>query len=104
MTGKLTESELGAAEKRLAEIIKTEGKIRILAVTEAFSGWERSDKWGNFANQQKNDPHIEKMAIVGDKEWRDLALMFTAQGLRPFPIEHFVTADIEKAREWLAAP
>ena len=101
VTGKLSESELVAAEKRAAEFIKTHGKIRILALTEGFSGWDRGGNWADFALQQRNDPHIEKMAIVGDEEWRDLALMFTAKGLRPFPIEHFATADVAKARVWL---
>jgi hypothetical protein len=36
--------------------------------------------------QERNDPYIEKMAIVGDKRWEDLALMFAAKGLGPFPI------------------
>ena len=104
VTGTLSESELAAVEKRAAAIIKTQGKIRILALTEAFSGWERGGNWNDFEFQERNDPHIERMAIVGDEEWRDLALMFTAKGLRPFPIEHFATADVAKARAWLAEP
>ena len=103
VTGKLSESELLAAEKHAAAIIKAQGKIRILVLTEAFSGWERGN-WTDFGFQQRSDPHVEKMAIVGEEEWRDLVLMFTAKGLRPFPIEHFATADVAKARAWLAAP
>jgi len=42
------------------------------------------------------------MAIVGDKKWEDLTLLFTAKGLRKFPIEYFEPAAIAKARAWLA--
>jgi hypothetical protein len=43
------------------------------------------------------------MAIVGDRKWDDLALMFTAKGLRAFPIEYFEPAQLGAARAWLAA-
>jgi len=102
VTGKLTESEMAAVQQRAVAIIKTQGKVRILVLTDAFSGWERGGKWNDFAFQEQNDPHIEKMAIVGDEQWRDLTLVFTAKGLRPFPIEYFATADIAMARAWLA--
>jgi hypothetical protein len=39
------------------------------------------------------------MAIVGDRKWSDLALLFTSQGLRPFPIEYF--EGVDKAQAWL---
>jgi hypothetical protein len=42
------------------------------------------------------------MAIIGEEQWRDLTLLFTSQGLRPFPIEYFVPARLAEARAWLA--
>ena len=42
------------------------------------------------------------MAIVGERKWEDLALMFTAEGLRQFPIEYFDSARLAAARAWLA--
>ena len=44
------------------------------------------------------------MAIVGDEQWKDLALMFTAKGFRPFPIEYFAPGGLAKAHTWLASP
>jgi len=49
----------------------------------------------------QHDASIDRMAIVGDRKWADLALLFTTQGLRPFPIEYFDTADAAGARAWL---
>ena len=70
----------------------------------AFEGWQKSDEWNDFTFQNKNDRYIERMAIVGDEQWKDGALMFTAKGLRPFPIEYFAPGEIAKARACLASP
>jgi hypothetical protein len=43
------------------------------------------------------------ITIVGARKWADLALMFTAKGLRKFPIEYFEPAQLAQARAWLAA-
>lgn len=102
VTGRLTESELTAVQQRAAAIIRAQGKVRILVVAEAFEGWQRGGEWNDFALQDQTDPFIEKMAIVGDKQWKDLALAFTAKGLRPFPIEYFAPGELDKARAWLA--
>ena len=44
------------------------------------------------------------MAIVGERKWEDLALLFTAKGLRPFPIEYFEPKTMTEAQDWLARP
>jgi hypothetical protein len=103
VAGRLTEPELAAVQSRAAEIIRRQGKIRLLILAEAFEGWQRGGEWSDFSMQERNDPYIEKMAIVGEKRWEDLALMFTAKGLRPFPIEYFTPGELAKARIWLAA-
>jgi hypothetical protein len=100
--GQLTQSELTRLQKAAADIIRAQGRIRILILAEQFTGWERGD-WDDFSFQSEFDPLIEKMAIVGDRRWEDLALLFTAKGLRRFPIEYFATVDLEKARAWLKA-
>jgi SpoIIAA-like len=104
VTGRLTESELAAVQNRMAEIIREQGKVRILVLVIAFEGWRRSDEWNDFTFQKENDRYIERMAIVGGEQWKDLALMFTAKGLRPFPIEYFAPGELAKAHAWLASP
>ena len=41
------------------------------------------------------------MAIIGDKRWEELAMIFVASGLRIFPIEYFATGELDMARDWL---
>jgi hypothetical protein len=43
------------------------------------------------------------MAMVGEKKWEQLALIFAAKPIRKFPVEYFQPAELEKARTWLAA-
>jgi hypothetical protein len=102
ITGRLTQPELAAAQKAAAEVLQQQGKGRVLVITENFQGWERGGDWGDQSFQLEHDAHIEKMAIVGDKKWEDLALVFASKGLRSFAIEYFPPAHLAQARAWLA--
>jgi hypothetical protein len=104
VSGRLTQRDLAAAQAETARIIATAGRIRVLVVAEDFAGWEKGGQWSDFSFQQAHDDDIERMAIVGDEQWRDLTLLFTSQGLRPFPIEFFPPARLAEARAWLGAP
>jgi hypothetical protein len=103
VSGRLSQAELAAAQQAAGEIIGTEGRWRMLVLIENFAGWERGGEWGDLSFQAAHDTSIERMAIVGDRKWEDLALIFTAKGLRPFPIEYFEPAQLAAARAWLAA-
>lgn len=103
ISGKLTEADLAAAQKAAADLIGQEGRIRILVLAEKFTGWERGGEWNDLSFQVEHDRNIERMAIVGDEKWKDLALVFTAQGLRKFPIRYFPTAELAGARAWVTA-
>jgi hypothetical protein len=41
------------------------------------------------------------MALVGDRQWEELASLFTGKGFREFPIEYFEPGEIDKAQAWL---
>jgi hypothetical protein len=99
----LTEVELRAAQQAAGELIREYGKLRILVLAEDFAGWERGGQWNDFSFQARYDQSIDRMAIVGDSKWEELALMFAAKDMRHFPIEYFESADLEAARAWLTA-
>ncbi|HWN95376.1 MAG TPA: STAS/SEC14 domain-containing protein [Methylomirabilota bacterium] len=103
ITGKLTQPELAAVQKQAAEILQQKGELSVLVLTEGFQGWERGGAWGDLSFPIENDAFIEKLAIVGEKQWEDLALLFASKGFRKFPVEYFSPADLGKARAWLAA-
>ena len=88
ITGKLTRSELAEVQKKAGEILRKEGRMRILIVGEGFQGWGAGgEDWGDLSFQTEYDPFIEKLAIVGEERWEDLALVFVSKGLRRFPVE-----------------
>jgi len=101
ITGKLTHADLTAMQQDAFGIIGREGGIRVLIICEDFQGWGKEGDWEDVSFQNKSDPYINKMALVGDKKWADLALMFTGKGFREFPIEYFEPGEIDKARAWL---
>jgi hypothetical protein len=103
VSGRLTHGELAAAQAEASRIIATSGRIRVLVLAQDFAGWEKGGQWSDFSFQQAHDDDIGRMAIVGDEQWRDLTLLFTSQGLRPFPIEYFPPARVDDARSWLSA-
>ena len=102
VSDKLAQSDLLAAQQAIAGIIRKHGRIRMLVRAEQFAGWERGEEWNDFSFQAEHDDDIEKMAIVGDEKWKQLTLIFTAQGLRKFPIRYFPSPELDKARGWLA--
>lgn len=102
VSGTLTQPELASLQASAAGIIGKGGRWRVLVLTENFSGWERGGTWDDFSVQSEIDAGIAKMAIVGERKWADLALLFTAKGLRTFPIEYFEPAQLDGARAWLA--
>lgn len=102
ISGKLTHAELVALQHAASDLIKLRGKVRLLVIAESFQGWERGGDWGDLSFQAEHDAHIERMAIVGDRKWQDLALLFASKGLRKFPIEYYESGELAKARAWLA--
>src|SRR6478735_11253736 len=89
ISGKFSQDEWSKMQAEAGRLIEQHGPVRILVVAEQFQGWERKGDWGDVSFQAKYDKSIERMAIVAEKQWEDLAVLFTAKGFRPFPIEYF---------------
>jgi SpoIIAA-like len=105
VSGRLTPGDLAEAHADVGNQIKIHGRVRILVVFVDFEGWERSPDWGNDPSVQlAYDRSILRMALVGDRRWEELALIFTSRQTRPFPIAYFGPADLARARAWLEEP
>jgi hypothetical protein len=99
--GKLSPDELAAIHRETAVHLSGWGGGKMLILADRFEGWTDDPAWGAIDFQTDNDPLVRKMAIVADLRWEKLAAMFTAKGLRPFPIEYFPTGQDSEARQWL---
>jgi SpoIIAA-like len=104
ISGKLRQSELSTAQKNAAEILKKRGGSSVLVLAEKFEGWEKGGDWGELSGQAQLDAQIDRMAIVGEKRWEDVALLFTGKGIRHIDIEYFSPTDLPRARSWLSSP
>jgi hypothetical protein len=101
ISGRLTQPELAALHASANDSIRQHGQVRILIIAEDFEGWREGDDWTDVSFMD-SDPFVRKMAIVGDKQWEQLALIFSAKAIRKFPIEYFLPGELERAQAWLA--
>jgi hypothetical protein len=104
VSGKLGKVEFVRAQSECEEMIKKIGRVKVLVLTKNFAGWERAEGWDDTSFADRNDPYIEKLAIVGVPKWRDLVYAFTGRGLRPVPIQYFEPDQEGAARQWLGNP
>ena len=102
ITGELKKSELDAAQAGFVQKISKTGPIKLLVILENFTGWERTEEWGDtdFFFSHRND--FEKIAVVGDAKWEAQVLAFTGAGLRKGPVKMFPETSEAEARAWLA--
>jgi hypothetical protein len=74
-----------------------------LCVLKGFQGWDSGGHWDNMSFYMTHGDAIQRIAIVGDERWRDLATMFASADLRKAPVEFFPEDAMARARAWLAA-
>jgi hypothetical protein len=100
--GDLKKSELDAVQSEFVEKIAGAGTVKLLVLLEDFTGWERTEAWGDtdFFFSHRND--FEKIAVVGDPRWEAQILAFTGAGLRKGPVKFFPDKGESDARAWLA--
>ena len=66
-SGQLKHSEFAAAQKRAADFIRQQGKVRFLVLVENFAGTEKGGDWGDVSFQADYDPKYRRaqMRYVG---------------------------------------
>jgi len=82
-------------------MIDRSGKVKVLILSEGFSGWAKKGDWGDLSFMLEYDPYIEKIAVVADTQWRDKMLMYLAAGIRKAAVEFFALGQEDMARAWL---
>ncbi len=98
---KLRRDEFEQCQNQVLHEVSRVGPVRLLFLLNGFEGWDSQDNWRDMGFFVRHGDSIERIAIVGDERWRDLALMFAAADLRKAPVEYFGEEDFVKARRWL---
>jgi hypothetical protein len=103
ISGVLLGAEFRQCEAELAAELERAGSAKLLCVLTAFEGWEQKADWTNLAFYVKYGDAIERIAIVGDEQWRDLTTIFASADLRRAPVQFFPERDLARARAWLGS-
>ena len=75
---------------------------RALIILDNFTGWSKDPRWDDILFMQEYADKIEKMAIVGDKKWKEDVFMFVGKSFRSTEIEFFPEDQLELATDWLS--
>ena len=99
--GVLTDDMFKELQNYAAKEIGKMGSIKGLMILDGFQGWPKGARSDNLDFLLQYDSRIEKMAVVGDLQWKEDFLMFLGAGYRKAQIQYFQPEDSAKAREWL---
>jgi len=97
----MTSADLGWLQFKAQAGIKSWGKINALVVLEDFQGWKKGPGWDYMSFANEHDQSIDRIAIVGPEQWRDLVSIFAGKGLRSTSVEYFLSSQLEEAKKWL---
>jgi hypothetical protein len=101
VTGKLTKEVYQELVPIVDNQIEQFGKLRILFTMHDFHGWTAGALWEDTKFDLKHWKDIERLAIVGEKEWEHGMATFC----KPFTtakIKYFDHSQLAEARAWLA--
>jgi len=100
--GTLQKHDFQRCQQQLIEEMRRVGNIRLLFVLDGFQGWDEKDDWRDMSFYTKYGSSIDRIAIVGDEQWRSETLMFAGADLRKAAVQFFPTTSLDDAREWVA--
>jgi hypothetical protein len=98
--GKLAKEDYEQFVPGFERLVKQHGKVRVLFEMVDFHGWKVAALWADIKFDLKHLADIERLAMVGDKQWEKGMSVFC----RPFTtakIRYFDRAAVAEARAWL---
>lgn len=101
--GVMTPEDQRAREDLATRRIDAGQAMSLLVTLENFAGWSKDPAWADdldFQASHGND--IARIAIVGDRRWRDDALLFVGKGFRRTDVEFFPAESLDAAWAWLS--
>jgi len=100
LSGKLTKEDYEKFGPEVENLIKSQGKIRVLMQMHDFHGWTVGALWEDIKFDMKHFKDIERLAMVGERKWEAGMAAFC----KPFTtakIRYFDAGDVEGARQWI---
>lgn len=98
--GRLTDADYKALVPQLDAAIQEHGTIRLLVDMATFEGWSPQAAWDDSLFGLKHWNDFERLALVGDKHWEDVAAK-AMNALTKGEVRCFPTAERGLARAWI---
>ena len=100
VSGKLVKADYDQFVPEVERLIRQHGKLRILFDMTGFHGWNVGAAWEDFKFGIEHFADIERLAMVGDKQWQHGMAVFCKPFTRAI-VRYFDHADAAEARKWL---
>ncbi len=100
VSGKLVKADYEQFVPEVERLIRQHGKLRMLFDMTGFHGWEAGAAWEDFKFGVEHFADIERLAMVGEKQWQHGIATFC----KPFTratVRYFDHANAAEARKWL---
>ena len=98
--GKLDSEDYSHFVPLVKDLIQQHGKLNLLVILHEFHGWTAGALWEDIKFDVQHYDDIEKLAIVGDKQWESGMAKFC----KPFTsaeIRYFEREQLAQAQEWI---
>jgi hypothetical protein len=100
ISGKLHDEDYRQFVPVVEEAIQAHGKVRLLAEFADFHGWDLHAVWDDTKFATKHCGDVEKVAIIGDKQWE----RWMATICKPFTrakVQYFDVSQTSEAWKWI---
>lgn len=100
VSGHLVKADVEQFAPTVERLMQQHGTLRMLLEMDDFHGWEVRSAWEDFKFNVRHFAEIERLAMVGDKEWQHVMAWFC----KPFTkakVRYFDRTDLAAARTWL---
>lgn len=102
ISGVMTPADQHALEGVARRRIEAGQTLSLLVTLEDFEGWNKDPAWAeDMEFQASHGNAIARIAIVGDRRWRDDACLFVGKGFRRTDVGFFEQDQLDNAKEWL---
>ena len=100
VSGKLVKADYDQFVPEVERLIRQHGKLRMLFDMTGFHGWNVGAAWEDFKFGIEHFADIERLAMVGEKQWQHGMAVFCKPFTRAI-VRYFDHADAAEARKWL---
>ncbi|MGO9373956.1 MAG: STAS/SEC14 domain-containing protein [Syntrophobacteraceae bacterium] len=103
VTGVMRLADQKTLQNIAGQVIARGWKVWFIAILEDFQGWKKGVDWSDIDFLVKYDADVAKMAIVGDKNWKEEVFAFVGKGFRTTEIAFFERNSLREAESWIRA-